>query len=347
MSYLAQISIDGDAAIHSAQFHPNRDIIAAALVDGRVSLHSTNPSEHSTLWEYKVDDCSCRTIQHTSDGLSLLSGFTDRHIRKFDTETGTALLDIQTEHGEAINTIHLINDNIMASGDDNGSIHLTDLRSPQQPLCKRVGHGDFISQMIWMEEKNKLIAVSGDGKLSVWSLRKDQLDLDAMSDCIEDELLSLAVMKEGKKLVCGSQDGVLNIFSYGDFGDISDRFPGHPNSIDSILALDEDTLCTGGGDGCLRLVSLLPNEYKGSLGIHGPMPITSISLSHDSRIISSTSFDSVIKFWDPSGKTDLSEAEEDATEEDSDSDVPQKKKLKTIIGETDVIESKKSFFSDL
>jgi hypothetical protein len=45
-------------------------------------------------------------------------------------------------------------------------------------------------------------------------------------DDADDELLSVAVVKHGKKVVTGSQTGVLSLYSWGYFSDCSDRFPG-------------------------------------------------------------------------------------------------------------------------
>ena len=59
-------------------------------------------------------------------------------------------------------------------------------------------------------------------------------------------------LQNGKKIVCGSQDGVLVIFSWGTWGDMSDRFPGHPESVEAILKVDEDTVLTGSSDGIVR-----------------------------------------------------------------------------------------------
>lgn len=91
---------------------------------------------------------------------------------------------------------------------------------------------------------------SGDGRLSVYDLRKNVLA--GKSDELDDELLSVSVIKNGKKVVCGSQDGVLVIFSWGTWGDMSDRFPGHPESVETVLKVDEDTLLTGSSDGIVR-----------------------------------------------------------------------------------------------
>ncbi len=56
--------------------------------------------------------------------------------------------------------------------------------------------------------------------------------------------------------MCGTGDGVLNIFNWGEWGNISDRFPGHPMSVDCMVQITEDIICTGSIDGIIRLVSL-------------------------------------------------------------------------------------------
>jgi hypothetical protein len=71
-------------------------------------------------------------------------------------------------------------------------------------------------------------------------------------------------MKRGRKVVCGSQEGVLNLFDYTDIEDISDRFPGHPASVDALLALDDDIVLTGSSDGLIRIISILPNKMLGA-----------------------------------------------------------------------------------
>ena len=53
------------------------------------------------------------------------------------------------------------------------------------------------------------------------------LQLRARSeDDADDELLSVAIVKNGNKAVTGSGTGVLSLYSWGYFNDCSDRFPG-------------------------------------------------------------------------------------------------------------------------
>jgi ATP-dependent RNA helicase DOB1 len=106
-------------------------------------------------------------------------------------------------------------------------------------------------------------------------------------------------MKGGRKVVCGSQSGVLGLWSWGYWADCSDRYPGHPESVDALAKYDEDTLITGSSDGALRIISVLPNKLLGVVGSHAAdMPVERLSLSHDRRLLASVSHDSVVKLWD-------------------------------------------------
>ena len=64
--------------------------------------------------------------------------------------------------------------------------------------------------------------------------------------------LFVFLLQGGRKVVCGSGNGILNLFSWGQWGDISDRFPGHPLSVDSCVAVSDDVVCTGSMDGIIR-----------------------------------------------------------------------------------------------
>lgn len=59
-------------------------------------------------------------------------------------------------------------------------------------------------------------------------------------------------IKNDRKIICGTGEGVINIFNYDQYGNISDRFPGHPSSIDCFLALSNNVVLTGCFDGNIR-----------------------------------------------------------------------------------------------
>ncbi len=110
----------------------------------------------------------------------------------------------------------------------------------------------------------------------------------------------MAVVKNGKKVVVGTQEGILNIWSWNRWADLSDRFPGHPNSIDAMIKIDEDVICTGSSDGIIRIVNIHPNKLLGIVGEHEDWPVERIRCSRDKKILGTCSHDNMLKFWDVS-----------------------------------------------
>jgi len=83
---------------------------------------------------------------------------------------------------------------------------------------------------------------------------------------MEEDLTSVCIIKDGKFICVSTSEGNILIFKWDHFGDFSDRIIGHPNSIDTMIKVDEHTLLTGCEDGLLRGVGVFPNQIIGILG---------------------------------------------------------------------------------
>lgn len=62
-------------------------------------------------------------------------------------------------------------------------------------------------------------------------------------------------LQGNEKVVCGSGEGVFYLFNWGEWGNMSDRFPAlnsPPVSIDSMVPITEDIMCVGCDDGNIR-----------------------------------------------------------------------------------------------
>lgn len=110
-------------------------------------------------------------------------------------------------------------------------------------------------------------------------------------------------MKDERKVVASTAEGVINIFSWDWFGDCNDRIVGHPGSIDTMIKYDEECIITGCEDGLIRAVSVLPNKIISILG--DPLEvdeevfhIQKICLSHDKKLLASCSLDNIVKIID-------------------------------------------------
>jgi len=288
---------------------------------------------------------SCRTVRYSADGRTLWTGGSGGDLACLDAElVGT--FSSSTNNNKSITTrierasygkspIQIFHDlphhrNLMVAGDEAGGVRVWDPRtmnnSTSKPVASWKVHQDYVSGLE-DDGNHTLLATSADGTLSVYDLRmvgsvegqaQTQNGVIRQSDHQEDELLSIKLMKNGRKVVCGTGEGVLSVFSFGTWGDVSDRFPGHPNSIDALVKVDEETLLTGSSDGLIRVVSIHPDKFIGVLGDnHEGFPIEKLQFNADRSYVGSVTHDNYVRLWDASVLKD----DDDDDEEDKEGDV--------------------------
>ena len=216
------------------------------------------------------------------------------------------------------------NGHVVASGDDEGTVALWDARcsttvatcgrsdrsspSSVMSLATLSPHTDYVTDIIPAPNSKKaILTTSGDGTLCLIDVRMTSnaytLKLKHRTeDDNDDELLSVACVRSGQKVVCGTTSGVLNVYSWGAWNDCSDRFPGHPDSVTSVIKVDEGTVVTGSSDGLLRVVGVQPNRFLGVLGEHGTFDIERLVRSEGGhgRFLASVSSlpGDAVKVWD-------------------------------------------------
>ena len=338
-------------------FHPQREhIVATGLVDGTVELHDFAPlhvqddDEHDTILSSiplklpsSTQKTSCRTIRFSNtNGAHIYTGTSVGDVCVLDTERACTLSLATTTPGtccitsrlstgtEGINALYQLSPeqgNLLVTGNEVGEIALWDERcaTTQKAVLSWKQHSDYISD--FDQHDYTLLASSADCTLGIMDLRmattdsSKRMEAFRQSDDMEDELLSVKVMKHGQKVVCGTQQGVLAVWSFGTWGDVSDRFPGHPASIDALLKVDEDTLLTGSSDGLVRLVQIHPDKLLGVLGDHDGYPIEKLQFNSNRSVVGSVSHDSVIRLWDARVLQDDFEDGDDGEKSDSDNEV--------------------------
>jgi len=264
---------------------------------------------------------SCRSIVFSHDGQHLYTGGSGGDICALDADIAcslgaseTALLWRVPPRSDAIHCLKQLPTTapcgpLLCAGYENGSVRLWDTRlcgsntSGKACVLSWDEHEDYISGFEHDAEGTTLLASSADCSISVMDLRKavnPQTKSEAFrkSDDQEDEMLSIVLLKNGRKVMCGSQQGVLAVWSWGTWGDVSDRFPGHPASVDALLKVDEDTVLTGSSDGLIRLVQLHPDKLLGVLGEHDGYPVEKLQFNADRSYVGSVSHDNFIRLWD-------------------------------------------------
>mmetsp|Transcript_22499 Transcript_22499/g.32854 ORF Transcript_22499/g.32854 Transcript_22499/m.32854 type:complete len:389 (-) Transcript_22499:160-1326(-) len=311
--------------VFDLKFHPHADIVAAGLINGRVNVYRYSANGPSDMvLELSHHQSSCRGIEFDSEGQRLFSVSSDRSWSCVDT-TGNVIAFYENAHQVPINKCLLLDNNCLTTGDDSGCVKIWDVRTNSEVSTFHVQE-DYISGFSFNSDASTLLCTSGDATLCAYDIRKRLTKTSSstttsnavkQSDAQESEIHSVEILKHGRKVICGTQDGVILIFSWGRWGDCSDRFPGHPQTVDCMLKVDESTVITGSSDGLLRVVSIHPNKILGVIGDHDDFPVEGMCASRDRKILGTFSHDDVIRFWDISmfdGDVDETDMGEECTE---------------------------------
>ncbi|XP_005459193.1 WD repeat-containing protein 55 [Oreochromis niloticus] len=286
-----------EAIANTVALHPTRDVLACGDVDGDVYAfsYSCTEGENRELWSSGHHLKSCRQVRFTADGEKLYSVSRDKAVHQLDVERGQLVTRIRGAHGAPINSLLLVDENVVATGDDGGTLKVWDMRKGTAIMDLK-HHEDYISDITVDQAKRILLTASGDGTMGVFNIKRRRFEL--LSEYQSGDLTSVALMKRGKKVVCGSSEGTIYIFNWNGFGATSDRFALKAESIDQILPITDSIMCTASTDGYIRAVNLLPNRVIGCIGQHVGEPIEELTKSWDSRFLVSCAHDQLIKFWD-------------------------------------------------
>uniref|UniRef100_A0A8C6WMP8 WD repeat-containing protein 55 n=1 Tax=Neogobius melanostomus TaxID=47308 RepID=A0A8C6WMP8_9GOBI len=288
-----------EAIANSICLHPSRDMIVCGDLDGDVYAFEYSCTEGQTreLWSSGHHMKSCRAVRLSADGQRVFTVSRDKAVHLLEAESGKLVTRIKGAHSAPINALRIIDENLLATGDDNGALKVWDMRKGTSIMDFK-HHDDYISDITVDQAKRILLTASGDGTMGVFHLKRRRFEL--LSEPQGGDLTSVALMKRGKKVVCGSSEGTVYIFNWNGFGATSDRFALKAESVDCIHPLSDSVMCTASMDGYIRAVHLLPNRVLGCVGQHVGEPIEELASSHCGRFLASSSHDQSVRFWDVS-----------------------------------------------
>jgi WD repeat-containing protein 55 len=323
--------------IFDVKFSPTANVIATSQVTGEVKLFMFNNEVNEEVMTFNHHQTSWRQVEFSEDGNYLFTGASDNTIGIIT--NGMLLHQVKKAHDSPINSIKYIENNaVIATGDDNGWIKIWDFRinstkTKDMWVAEFKENEDTITGMELNAEKNKLLSTSNDGFLGVFDIRRSTNEkhgnflsnwtladpnskfkpsLFAMSDCLDEELTSLCIIKSGKKVVVSTQEGIIMLFSWDWFGDWDDRMAGHPCSVSTMWKYNEDIVITGCDDGYVRAINLLPNKVISLVNYDADeddlMPVSKLTIKNN--LVAFTCNDEMVRIYDLEQFQDQGEDEE-------------------------------------
>uniref|UniRef100_A0A6B2E9I3 WD repeat-containing protein 55 homolog n=1 Tax=Phlebotomus kandelakii TaxID=1109342 RepID=A0A6B2E9I3_9DIPT len=276
-------------------FHPISDHLAVALITGDVLLYKYSLEENIIAETFELHTKACRDVEFSEDGDVLYSTSKDRSIMLTDVKTGKLKRYYDNAHETAIYCVRPINENLIATGDDDGHLKVWDLRTQDKvPLFSLHEVDDYISSIHSNDSKKILLMTSGDGYLTSISLGARKLYVQ--SEQYEEELTCMGLYRNDSKLVVGTSKGRMYSFNWGEFGYHCDVFNGPKTSTNAMLPITQRMGVLGCEDGLLRAVNTVPGRSLGVVGQHN-LAVETMDISNTGEIIASSSHDNDIRFW--------------------------------------------------
>jgi len=112
-------------------------------------------------------------------------------------------------HNSPINCLCIVDNCVLATGDDDGYVKLWDYRQ-KKPLAEFHDCDDYISDLTCANDRRTLLTTSGEGTLTVYNVRKKKLQIQ--SELMDSDLTACRIIKDGTKVVCSTMEGVLYFF---------------------------------------------------------------------------------------------------------------------------------------
>ncbi|CAG9862969.1 unnamed protein product [Phyllotreta striolata] len=288
-------SIQCEDFITDISFHPHNDLLAVATIVGDVLLYKYSNDENTLENTLELHTKACRDVEFSLDGKILFSTSKDKSIMLSDVETGKLVKFYEDSHDVPVYCLTVIDENLFATGDDDGTIKLWDLREKSdKQIYKTRKNEDYISDLVTNDSKKYLVGSSGDG--SIISINLEQRCVHMQSEEYDEELTSMGIFRSETKLVASSSKGRLFVYNWDEFGLHSDIFPGPKTSINALMPITENIVVTACEDGNLRASHLFPHRHLGIVGQHN-MPVENVDICNSGQFLASSSHNNDIRFW--------------------------------------------------
>lgn len=300
-----------------AKFHPTENLVVAGDLDGVIKawkFDEESKEKPELTLEEKAHEDTIRGLYFSPSGDKLFSIGTDKQLLISDVSTGKPVLSLQDAFENSPYCICSTNENVIATGDENGIVRLFDIRkkNPIDDLLIDDGRCEDTIRDIYISNDGKyLLAASGDGTLSTYNCKRKMFLMD--SESFGSDLCSVIGIRNETKALVTASDGMIQLYNWKEFGHPSDMFSGHIKGDLVACKMNEQVILTGDVKGCIRAVNILPNRILETVGTHkSGVPIERLDVFNERLALSLGTGSEEIRFWNLDNVKPVSEGSKES-----------------------------------
>mmetsp|Transcript_4864 Transcript_4864/g.10439 ORF Transcript_4864/g.10439 Transcript_4864/m.10439 type:complete len:634 (-) Transcript_4864:766-2667(-) len=249
------------------------------------------------LLRIAVPNLEAQCVAFTTDGKSIISGWSDGKIRAFGPQSGKLLYTINDAHSKAVTAIASTSDSSkVISGGEEGMVRVWRIGKQSQVLeASMKDHRGAVNSIKIKMDDEECVSASSDGSCIIWDLRTYKRRTSLFANTF---FKSIIYHPDESQLVTTGTDRKITYWDAFD-GQAIRIIDGSDNHEVNALAIDRDgeAIISGGGDKLVKLWGY-DEGHCYFVGVAHSGAVTRVGVTPDKQKIVSVGTEGGIFIWD-------------------------------------------------
>lgn len=236
-----------------------------------------------------------RTV-HLPGGRHIITCSEDGSLRLWDMDNGAQIGDDWRDEGSKAGVLSMAlspNGKTVASGNSDKTVRLWDVETGKV-IARWRGHTENVLSVCWSPDGGRVVSGSRDGAARVWNVESGIIALGPMKTG-HKTVYAVAYSPDQKKIATGGDnENSVKIWD-SESGELLSSTVKQYESVWSLAwSSDGKTLISGGN---IRSIRIFDTATWQQIAILSHENISSVTLSHNDRLLASASWDRTARLW--------------------------------------------------